>query len=326
MIMIHQLAHEDQPVGVDKMYQSIFDEYRSKYINSDIFGTYCMGNKKSCSHFEGDGAIIIPWGRMISEEMYLSVKKIHFIPTLSQLKKGHFPAHIKKLINMWFMEIPFKYLSQIDNEKIPDSLSSLMVTTLIESITKDEELLVNWSGEEFSNLRAISFVFDYIPEGLCSYTKINSRMFPNLEYLKLVVDKRGETLEGVRNFETLKFLELENVNNHDLFSFIRSELVGIRLSQVGGKFNISKIEKLLQLETIWLHEVRTEIDCDIFLNFPKLKEIIIMNSKKVINPDFLLECRNLKNLILVNCGNPLKRELKNEIKRLPIQNIDIDYS
>ncbi|MFP3366985.1 hypothetical protein R0J93_25415, partial [Pseudoalteromonas sp. SIMBA_148] len=44
---------------------------------------YCVGNKEECSHFEEDGAIVLPWkNNIILDE---NIVKLRLVPTVRQL-------------------------------------------------------------------------------------------------------------------------------------------------------------------------------------------------------------------------------------------------
>jgi hypothetical protein len=322
-----QPARAEPHAGVVKMTDTLFNEYRSTYINPNIEGAFCLGSRQTCSHFSDDGVTFVPWNSIISEERYLSVKKLYLKPTVSQLKKAHFPTYITNLNNLWYLSMPCRYINKITNTSLPDCLRSIMITTNYEYENDQSVLQISWQDNAvFPNVTALIFTADFTPKGNAPYMKINSQMFPNLEFVRLVCDNKGKILDTLKNLDKLRLIELENIRNSDPFDLITDSVEGIRISAGGAKFNASKIVKLQNLNTIWLHGMKCEIDCSMFSGFKNLRELIIMNSKKITHPEQLLQCKTLTSIKFVNCGNPFNKGLKDKIKHTLTGEIEIDFS
>jgi hypothetical protein len=305
-----------------KMDENLFTRFRKAYINSNTEGTVCLGSKQACSHFSDEGATFVPWNSGISEESYSFVKKLHLNPTASQLKKAHFPEFIVNLSNLWYLEMPCRYVTEVTNISLPASLRSIMITT-----RQEYETDYSWRKNViFPNITALIFTANFTPKGNTPYMKIDSQMFPNLEFVRLVCDKKGGILDSLPGLANLKLIELENIHNNDPFDLITDTISGIRLSGGGPKLNASKIVNLPNLNTIWLHGMKCEIDCRAFTDLNNLQELIIMNSKKITHAEQLLQCKSLTSITFVNCGNPFNSHIKDKIKQTLIGVIDIDYS
>lgn len=308
------------------MSDSLLDINRMKFISPSTSGLYCIGNKDLCSHFEEDGAIRFPWGSEIEKSNYGLIEKLYLLPTEAQIKKVTIPTYVNNLINLRFLSIPFPFVLSLKEDSVPDSLSSLMITNLYDYEESLKGQRIEWPGIALPTLRALIFLGDYEPSTEWHLLGIKKEYLPELEYLNTYIDEKGCVLDAIKEFDSLRALEVSKVSNYNIFSYISSKLISIDISSSGNKFPIDNIKNLKELEMIRLVNIKSEINCEVFLNLPKLKEIEIIDSKKISNVDLLLEHNNLKGLSLINCGNPLKKDGKNKFKMSGLERLDIDYS
>ena len=243
------------------------------------------------------------------------------------MKRARFPAYIANLNNLWHLSMPCRFINEITNSSLPDCLRSVMIRTSYEHENNQSVRQISWQENAvFPNITALMYTANFLPTGNASYTKINSQMFPNLEYISLVCDNNGKILDILRDSDKLRFIELENIKNSDPFDLITDNVAGIRINRGWTKFDVSKIVKLQNLNTIWLNGMRCEIDCGIFSGLRNLRELIIMNSKKISHPERLLQCKTLRSIEFVNCGRPFNKDLKDKIKHTLTGQVCIDFS
>lgn len=308
------------------MTETLFGTNRMKYFSHNSDGLYCIGNKDLCSNFEDDGAIRFSWGTEIETSHHDLIKKLYLLPTKSQIMKASIPAYVKKLTNLRFLSIPFPLALSLTKDSIPDSLSSLMFSNLYDY----EEYLkckkMDWPGITLEKLKALIFLGDYESATKWHLLNIKREHVPSLEFLKSYIDEKGFVLASIKEFDSLHTLEVSKVSDHNIFDHISSKLIALDISGAGNKFPIDNLYKLKELEMVRLVNIKSEINCEVFLKLTELKEIEIIDSKKIHNIDLLLKHNNLKSLSIINCGNPLKKDGKNKFKLSGFEMLNIDYS
>jgi hypothetical protein len=309
----------------DKL-EGFFAEHRARYISPDVRGRYCVGSKNLCSHFVDDGATRIEWGEEPAEEHLSSIRTLHFIPTKSQIKKPVLPSYVSRLKNLEYLSIPFPFLLNLDQSSLPVNLKSLAIENSFEyeDALKGKEIC--WPDIVLPKLKALIFLGDYEPSTMWVGLRMEKKNVPSLEYLKTNIDKAGAVLDSIKNLEISGTLEIAKVNSHNIFDYVDHRLLALEISDSSAGFDISHIARLKNIEMISLNSLKSEIDCEIFLGLPALKEIEIISSKKIKNIDALIERKNLKSLLLLDCGNPLKKEGKQKFKAAGFERLDVDYS
>ncbi|MEE6259085.1 hypothetical protein [Plantactinospora sonchi] len=80
------------------------------------------------------------------------------------------------------------------------------------------------------------------------------------------------------------------------------------------------------LTALRLNGLRAEIDCALFQALPELVDLTILNSKRTINVEALLDCRKLSHLSVVNCGNPFRRGIGAGFRNARFTHLDIRYA
>ncbi|GLI10891.1 hypothetical protein YDYSG_69270 [Paenibacillus tyrfis] len=311
---------------MDSYTESYMIKERSKYLNPQIDGSYCIGSKNECLDLVEEGYVRIPWGEVPSKEDYDKINRLILLPTASQLKKFKFPDFIKDLSQLQHLSIPFSLVTFLNKETIPASVKNLMLTNNYEHSVLFDDLKAHVFDPVFINFNALGFLGDYYDSGKDSLLNIDVLVLQNLEYLRCYIDKKGLVLEEIKKMKNLNYLELAHVYGFDIFEHIHGSLRILSITDTNKQFKIDHINRLTQLKILHLNGVKGEIDCSVFLDLPNLQEIIIHNSKKLKNVEKLLECKNLKSLEIVNCGTPLKKEGKALFQNHGFERLDIDYS
>ncbi|MFC5474359.1 hypothetical protein [Paraherbaspirillum soli] len=306
--------------------EAYFVENRTQYLSPDLEGCYCVGNKDLCSYLEDDGAVRIAWGTEPKAENLASIKKLYLLPTMAQIKNAELPPYVRQLKNLQFLSIPFPFLLNLTRGSLPDNLKCLVIENSYdyEDSLKGKEIA--WPDISLPALKAMAFLGDYEASTMWHRLHIKNGHVPSLEFLKTYVDKAGAVLDAVSQFDGLKTLELSKVGKHNIFEHVSKELVALEISGASADFPISNMTSLQKIEMLSLFDIKSEIDCEIFLDFPALKEVEMVDSKKIKNIDALLECKHLMSILLLNCGNPLKKEGKQRFKAADFKRLDVDYS
>lgn len=133
-------------------------------------------------------------------------------------------------------------------------------------------------------------------------------------------------LRQIRDLPSLRHVELVDLKNTDVFDYLAAPLQALEIAGTGRDFPISRLASLTTVQALRLNGIRAEIDCTVFRALPALAEIIVLNSKKIVNTEALLDCPSLTSITFVNCGNPFKKEAKALFRTREFANLDIGYS
>ena len=306
--------------------ESYFVENRAKYFSPDMEGCYCIGNKDICSHLEDEGATRFAWGAEPKREDFASIKKLYFLPSKTQIKNSEIPFYVCQLDNLRHLTIPFPFLLNLTQESLPNNIKCLAIENQYDYGDWLNEKKILWPEITLSTLKTLVFGGDYEPSTMWHCLGIENKHLSSLEFIKTYVDKEGCILNAIQKFEALKVLEIGKVYGHDIFKYISKELIAIEISGASAKFPFSNIKNLKKIEMIRLVGIKSEIDFEVFLDLPALTEVEIISSKKIKNINFLLKCKHLKSVSLLDCGNPLKKEGKQRFMDHGFQRLDIDFS
>lgn len=66
--------------------------------------------------------------------------------------------------------------------------------------------------------------------------------------------------------------------------------------------------------------------CEIFTELPRLRELSLLNSKKIKNIEALLGCPGLEHLRCLDCGNPFKKGIAQKFESRGFARLDIRFA
>jgi len=221
------------------------------------------------------------------------------------------------------LSIPSFLIGQLKKGDIPNSVSILKIN--IPEKFKQKRIDIIRPDVILPNVKSIIFSFSSNSIRIDNLLGISPKNFPNLEYLNCRLDKKGKILDFIKPFKSLLFLEVEFVGNNPLFESISAQLKTLVIVGADHEFQINDISKIKNLEAILLNGIKSEINCSVFTFLSNLKELSIWNSKKIINIESLLNCKYLKNISVINCGNPF-RKLHHRFNDNQYNYLDIKYS
>lgn len=307
--------------------KSLYEINWMKYYNFTKNNHWCIGGVKECNCFE-EGTYRISWGKIPEDNKRQSIKQLSFMPTKSQInKKPVLPGYVKQLTNLELLDIPAPFLLNLSIDNLPSKLHTLRISFESKYNEAIDIKKLRWPSNLFlPNLKSIIFLAKLENDLIWPKLNILEEHLVNLEFLYSIVDKRGVAIDELNKFKKLKHLSLGSVRNFDLFDKISSNLKVFSVNSTGLKFPVIKLKRLKELEIIRLVNVKSEIDCELFLNFPNLIELEINSSKKIKSIEALLSCKQLKSIVIVDCGNPIKKEGKRKFKENAFKRLDIDYS
>ncbi|PSL30768.1 hypothetical protein [Chitinophaga ginsengisoli] len=269
--------------------------------------TLCIGSKDRARIFEEDGATRLSWDQEPAAGDYKKIHALRLLPNKAQAGKGKFPAYIKALEQLSFLEIPLPFLSVIKQEDLPAGLKTLMISNTEEYAELVTKQLPEWPGLKLPGLKAVIFFNTFGSAELPSLLNISQEHVPSLEYLACRMDKKGKILKDIEQFTSLRHLEVEFAYGFDIMSSINSPLEALSIIGADKGFPTDKLSLLKKLQTVFLNGISAVIDCNVFTTLPDLQEVNVINSKKIEHPEALLACKKLKNIMFVNCGKPFKK-------------------
>ncbi|ACU63823.1 hypothetical protein [Chitinophaga pinensis] len=286
--------------------ESIIVTRKSDYFTSKR-KVYCIGSKEKAEVYKEDGATILSWTQAPDPAEYDQISELRLLPTKSQLSKLKFPDYVKDLEHLHFLEIPLPFLSVITQDDLPGGLKALTISNDGEHEEWVTKKLPEWPGIVLPHLKALFFFSAFTSKELPSLLNISQEHFPALKYLACRMDKKGNILKDIAKFSTLDHLEVEFAWNTDLIDHINSPLKALSIIGAEKNFNVNDLSKLQELQTVWLNGIKAPIDCTVFTTLPDLLEVNVLNSKKIEHPEALLDCKKLKSLFFLNCGQPFKK-------------------
>ncbi|WP_022822336.1 hypothetical protein [Hymenobacter norwichensis] len=289
-------------------------------------GVYCLGSKSECSHLEEDGAVRLNWGKTPEPEQLANIQSLYLLPTTVQLAKSpHLPDFIRKLGQLRFLELPLPLALTLQPDALPASLESLTLLHWEQYAGGLNIKDARWPGLTLTGLKSFSILSGFGAPELPSLLGVSNEVFPQLEHLSCRLDKKGEVLAQLADFTSLRHLELEFAYNHNIFASINSPLQSLSLEGANKEFPLARITVIPTLELLWLNGIKADINCALFQALPNLREISVLNSKKVANAQELLQCPKLESIYFLDCGNPFKG-VKNQFQEAKYEMLDIDFS
>jgi len=305
------------------MQQSKLSAITYYYLPDKNKGYYCMGNKAACQHFAEEGAKIVPWSK--DPEFDDGVVSLRLVLTDKNVKslKGKPPQWLSGLSNLTFLQMPLELMVNIEPGDLPVGLKSLM---LVHSETSDYSGPIAWRVlAESTALEALTLQNDFGSESCAAFTYASDFQMLNLSLLSYDSAKNGKLVTLIDNNKCFELISIDNITTDEISSNAVRNATGLSLIGVDKSIDLHSLEGLSNLEAIFINGAKCEIDCSVFDKMPKIKEVEVINSKKMANPAALLANRNIKNLVVVNCGNPFKKA-RGEVNPSDYDILDIDFS
>ncbi|EOV9656704.1 hypothetical protein ACN5L1_002284 [Cronobacter turicensis] len=305
------------------MQQSKLSAITYYYLPDKNEGYYCVGNKAACQHFAEEGAKIVPWSK--DPEFDDGVVSLRLVLTDKNVKslKGKPPQWLSGLSNLTFLQMPLELMVNIEPGDLPVGLKSLM---LVHSETSDYSGPIAWRVlAESTALEALTLQNDFGSESCAAFTYASDFQMLNLSLLSYDSAKNGKLVTLIDNNKCFELISIDSITTDEISSNAVRNATGLSLIGVDKSIDLHSLEGLSNLEAIFINGAKCEIDCSVFDKMPKIKEVEVINSKKMANPAALLANRNIKNLVVVNCGNPFKKA-RSEVNPSDYDILDIDFS
>ncbi|HUQ59448.1 hypothetical protein [Lentzea sp.] len=292
----------------------LFGTSRARYLRSigrDEF--FCVGNAAECDHYTEDGAVRIPWGRSPQLEDMARIRDLALCPTTAQLRKAVLPAYLPDLVNLRSLTLPAPLVAH---------LTSPALTTLVIGNDDGRAPSAPLAATAVPGLRALMWVTSHTAPRLPQVVD----PLPPLEFLHTNLTGDDALLRQLENLPTLRHLELEDLKNVDIVDHLVAPLRVLEIAGTGRDFPVAGLAAIPTLQALRLNGLRAEIDCTVFQALPDLVQLTVLNSKRIVNVEALLDCRKLANIMFLNCGNPFKNDRKALFESHGFANLDIDYS
>ncbi|MFD4636308.1 hypothetical protein ACFWN2_03270 [Lentzea sp. NPDC058436] len=293
----------------------LFGASRERYFGPfDGDGTFCVGNADECDHHTEDGAVRIPWGRSPRPEDVARIRSLAFCPTTAQLGKAVLPAYLPDLVNLESLTLPARLVAHLRSP----TLKSLVIGN-----DDGQAPPVPFAADTaLPGLRALMWVSSYTTPRLPQVVD----PLPPLGFLRTNVTGDHAVLRQLGKLPSLRHLELLDLKNADVFDHLVAPLRVLEIGGTGRDFPVARLAAIPTLESLRLNGIRAEIDCAVFPALPGLVQLTVLNSKKVVNVEALLDCPKLTNVVFVNCGNPFKKDGKALFRSKGFANLAIDHS
>lgn len=115
------------------------------------------------------------------------------------------------------------------------------------------------------------------------------------------------------------------INVFPLLKSFSDTLETLRFESCNEEFKLKGIEEFYQLESIYFNSIWNGIDCRCFLELPKLKEVVIMNSRNMINIESILKLSHLEALYLIDNKDEKKKNAVDKENRSKLEAMRIPH-
>lgn len=290
---------------------------------------FCTGAKKIFDEdFKEDGYSFIEWDAQVSEIPVEKVKLLMLLPSKPQLKKASFPDFINELSSLEHIVFDINFLKNDQAEKLPATVKSLILSRNLTHADILKDLIKNkpeWNKNvRLENTEALFIIADEEKEKIT--TAISEENLPALKYLGFKFTAKDE-LDIFSRFTKLTDLELSDLRDFPVFEYIEHlPLFSLDITGTNNKFDIVNVKNLKTLNYLRLNGIRSEIDCRFFTELPELTELVVLNSKKILNVEALLECKNLVSISFLDCADPFKKGVAAKFDESAYEIFDIKYA
>ncbi|MCC9073894.1 hypothetical protein LNQ49_20120 [Flavobacterium sp. F-65] len=295
---------------------------KGKYFQNWEDNQFCIGDKDICKTFLNAKKVL--WKMKPKTDDYSNIFYLRLKPNKANKNDG-FPSYIMELPNLKQLDIPISFLEQINKENLPECVETLIITAS-DIYISNKSNYPQFPETGFEKIKAL--VLDTPPwlNLVFNDISISDNNFSNLKYLSTGIDKEGNILEHIKDLQNLEFVEIHNVANHQIFEYLSYRLKYMYLSEMKKDFSFEKIVLYNDVEFLNIAHSQAEIDCELFLKLPNLKEIYIRSSKKIKNIEALLESKNLCSLTVIDCNNPFKKTNRNLFEDIFNYLLNIDFA
>lgn len=294
---------------IDSMYLNDF--YVSRLENAWIFSRRGIGSKPNIKYRE--------WGNWPDNGLS-EIKKVVFNITRSDnCNINDVIPFIEKLSKLDLLSMPIDIFFAV-KDVVCKNIEELILLPPISDF-----LLPKWPEEYILwNLKSLTIT------ELVTCFHISPYNFPHLQRIEydLYADRKGYMLNKLSGFPHINQIKFDHARNLDVFSpFKDHSIISLELfACTGPKFPFDKIAELKKIKYLHVNNVRSDIDCRLFLELSQLEEIEIRNSKQLYNISFLLQCQTLSKITIVNCCNPFNNNLNEIFKKHNFKYLSIDYA
>lgn len=297
-----------------------FGTSRYGYLHPpDGDGTACVGNAAECDDLTQDGAVRIRWGGEPRPEDVAGIRCLHLRPSPTRLREPALPAFLPDLPALRQLVLPTPLVPHLGRGGVGGRLAALVVS---HDHTHPIPAAPLRADVALPALRALMWVASAVPPTLPRVLD----PLPPLEFLRVNVSGDPAVLRRLRDLTTLRHLELVDLRDVDVFDHLDAPLRVLEVTGAGRGFPVARLPSLPALESLRLNGVRAEIDCAVFRELPELVELVVLNSRKVVNARALLDCPKLAGVTFVDCGNPFKGGGKALFEAKGFAHLDIDWS
>ncbi|MET9229919.1 hypothetical protein [Lentzea sp. NPDC003310] len=293
----------------------VFGASRERHLGPfDGDGIFCVGNADECDHLTEDGAVRIPWRGRPRPDDVARIRSLALCPTTAQLSRAVLPAYLPDLVNLRSLTLPAPLVADLTSP----TLKSLVVHNA-DGRAPTAPLAADTA---LPGLRALMWVTS------CTAPRLPQVVgpLPPLEFLRTNVSGAAAVLRQLENLPSLWHLELADLKNVDVVDHLAAPLRVLEIGGTGRDFPVDRIAAIPTLEALRLNGVRAEIDCAVFTALPDLVQLTVLNSKRIVNVEALLECPKLANVVVVDCGNPFGKEGKALFESHGFAHLSIDYA
>jgi len=320
--------------------------YYSEILNQYLINIDFYQNKKKCIEYS-DGKsynsmsdlyrskiTLLPWGKQPSLEMLEDVCLLNIYPAEEYLFPKNMPPFINQFNKLKILKMPLVYALSLRSDSLPESVEHLILINELKQTNNlgknKKERIQNllFPNESFPNIKSLNLITlssaSMIADG---YLNINYSRFPNLEFLRCAVNSKDKFL-FLESLTNLKHLWVSIGQNVNVFEQIKSPIISLDIDGANVGIEFQKISKIPSLEIIRINSCCDEVDCREFFKLPKLKEIILLNSKGIKNIEALLEMPTLKSLDVLDCKGALTKQQKKifENNLDKFERLSIDYA